>query len=412
MTVLRLAWRNVWRNPRRTGLTVAATVFAVFLVVFFVAMADGMHTKMIEDGVRVASGHVQVAGEGYLENRTLEYAMTVTPALEEAVASTPGVRGMAPRVSSAALLSHGSTTQGVLLLGVDPAREGEVSSLPGRLVPGGRFLPGAAERPIVLGAQLAENLGVGVGDDVLVYSVAYTLENAYELFQVTGTIRLPEPALERTLALVDLSDAQAFLVFGDRVTELALLAEGAPEVPALVAELGARLAGAPEPLEVNGWAEVLPELEQFIVVDDAGMYILLLILVIVVGFGILNTILMSVLERQRELGALLALGLQPRAIFRMIYAESLILAGVGLAVGLALALPVVGWFVAHPIPLVGTEFEAMASLVGMDPVMPFELRDSTLPGAALTIFGVAALAALYPAVKASRARPVDALRSL
>jgi len=410
ITVLRLAWRNVWRNPRRTGLTVAATVFAVYLVVFFVAMADGMHSKMIEDSVRLQSGHAQLSAEGYLENRTLEYYLELDDGLERALASAPDVEAWAPRVNSAALLSLDSSTQGAILIGVDPERESRVTTLAER-VSEGAFLPADQERPIVLGAQLARNLGARVGDEVLLYSMAYTLQSAYELFVVTGTMELPDAALERGLAVVRLADAQEFLAYDGRVSEIALRAPSARQVSALTHELEAALSGV-QGVRVHSWSEVMPELEQFIIVDDAGMYIMLLILVIVVGFGILNTILMSVMERQQEFGAMLALGLRPSRIFTMVYAESLLLAGFGLAIGLALAYPTVLWFIGHPIPLTNEGMEAMAQLVAMEPIVTFELRPTTLPGAAITILGVGALAAFYPAVKASRARPVDALRSL
>jgi ABC-type lipoprotein release transport system permease subunit len=409
-TVLRLAWRNVWRNPRRTGLTVAATVFAVFLVILFVAMADGSHSKMIEDSVRIQSGHVQLAADGYLENRTLEYYLELDAPMEAMLTAAPEVEGWAPRVNSAALLSLESSTHGVVLLGVDPERERSVSTLDQR-VETGEFLPATMVRPIVLGQQLADNLGAVLGDEILVYSMSYTLENAYELFEFAGTVKLPDPSFERGLAIVRLADAQEFLVYGERVNEVALRAESAQQVPALSADLAVRLAGR-SGVSIHPWNEVMPELEQFIIIDDAGMYIMLVILVIVVGFGILNTILMSVMERQRELGAMLALGLRPVRLFSMIYAESMMLAGIGLIVGMALALPTVLWFIGHPIPLSGEGMEAAAALVGMEPIVVFELRDTTLPGAALTILGVAALAALYPAFKAGRARPVDALRSL
>jgi len=410
VTVLRLAWRNVWRNVRRTGLTVAATVFAVFLVVVFVAMADGIHSKMIEDAVRIQSGHVQLAGRGFLENRTLETNLEWTPDLEATVRDTPGIRAWAPRVDSAALLSLGESTQGVMLVGVDPAREAGLSTLAER-VDHGTFLPAGTARAIVLGDQLAKNLGARIGDRILVFSMAYTLENAYDLFTLTGTMHLPDPAFERSFAVVRIDDLQAFLAFGDRVSEIALLADSASQVPAIEDALAAHPLGAAG-IEVNAWDDVMPDLAQFIVIDNAGMYIILFILVVVVAFGILNTILMSVMERQREFGAMLALGLRPRRIFQMVYAESMLLAGVGLAIGLGLALPTVWFLGQHPIPLGGEELAAVAGLVGMEPVVTFEMRPTTLPGAALTIALVAALAALYPALKASRARPVDALRSL
>jgi putative ABC transport system permease protein len=409
---LRLAWRNVWRNGRRTALTVAATVFAVFLVVVFVAMADGVHEKMIEDSVRIHSGHVQVAGQGYLEDRTLEQFVVLDAELERAVAATPGVTGYAPRLNAFALLSKGEATKGVVLFGVDPAREGSVSTLPTRIEEG-RFLPDDVERPIVLGAALARNLGAAIGDRLLVYSIAYTFENSYELFEVSGTIRLPEPTLERNLALIRLDDAQAFFAYGDRVSEVALLLDDARAVPAATSALRQALATGSEAerVEVNTWNQVMPELEQFIFIDDAGMYIMLAILVIVVAFGILNTILMSVLERTRELGVMLALGLRPAAIFRLVYFESMMLAAVGLLLGLALAIPLVLYMTGHPIPLEGSMGDASA-LIGIEPVMTFVLRASNPVGSTVTILVVAALAAFYPAVKASRARPIDALRSL
>jgi len=408
---LRLAWRNVGRNPRRTGLTVAATVFAVFLVVFFVAFAAGLHEKMIEDSVRLHSGHLSVSGEGHLENQTLEQYLRLEPGFEAALSSTPGVRGLAPRVVGFGLLSRDSTTQGVALLGVDPKRESSVSTLPDR-VQRGRFVGGDAPLGIVLGERLSQNLGADLGDEILVYSVAYSFEMAYELFTVVGIVKLPEPRMDRALAVISLADAQRFFVYGDRVTEVALLAKDADASPELARRLASTL---PEisstPAEVHTWEEIIPELEQLIFLDDAAMYILLAILVVVVGFGILNTILMSVLERTRELGVTLALGLRPGGVFRVVYLESMLLALLGLLVGLVLAIPTVLYFQAHPYELTGSAMAGM-EFFGVEPVMTWKLKPWNPVGSTITIFVVAAIAAFYPALKASRGRPVDALRSL
>jgi ABC-type lipoprotein release transport system permease subunit len=358
----------------------AATVFAVVLVVFFVAMAAGLHEKMIEDSVRVHSGHLSISGAGYLENRTLDQFVRLDPALEA-------------------------------LLGVDPAREGTVSTLPER-VKRGQFVSDRIRRGIVLGERLARNLGADVGDEILLYSVAYSLETAYELFTVAGVMRLPEPALDRSLALISLADAQEFFVYGDRVSEIAILARDADAAPVLAASLGPALATWSGPrAEIHTWTELLPELVQFVVLDDAGMYLLLVILIVVVGFGILNTILMGVLERTREFGVLLALGVRPRAVVRLVYLESMILAIIGLAVGLAIGIPLVLYFVTHPIPLTGEAAGAL-ELWGIEPLLTWKLKPLNPIGSTLTILGVAALAAFYPALKAGRSRPVDALRSL
>jgi putative ABC transport system permease protein len=412
----RLAWRNVWRNPRRTGLTVAATVFAVFLVVVFVGMAAGVHEKMIEDSVRVHSGHVMIAAKGYLENRNLDEYVRLRPGLVSLLEETPGVRGWAPRVVSFSLLSKTETSQGAAILGVDPDREGSVTTLPSR-VRRGRFLQSGATREIVLGERLARALEADVGDELLLYGVAYSLETAYDLFRVVGVMKLPEPGLDRSLAAISLADAQAFFVFGDRVSEIAVLASSADESGPLRDRLAAGIAALPlqagdPPVEVHTWREVMPDLEQLIFLDDAGMYIMLAILVLVVGFGILNTILMAVLERMREFGVMLAVGLRPSSVFRMIYLESMFLAAVGLVAGLAIALPTLLWFQAHPIHISGDSLKGVYELFGIEPVITFKLKPWNAIGSAITILAVGALAAVYPAQKASRTRPADVLRSL
>jgi ABC-type lipoprotein release transport system permease subunit len=408
---LRLAWRNVWRNRRRTGLTVAATVFAVVLVVFFVGMAAGVHEKMIEDSVRLHSGHLMLSGRGYLENRTLEQFVHLGPELRELLDRTPRLRGWAPRVVGFGLVSKDSGATGVAVLGVDPEREPQVTTLAER-VGVGSFLSAEPERGIVLGESLAESLEAGVGDELLLYSVAYSLENAYDLFRVVGILQLPDAALERSLTVIGLADAQEFFVYGDRVSEIAMLTESADAAPAVAAELGRRLTALDGgQVEVHSWREIMPELDQLILLDDAGMYVLLMVLVAVVAFGILNTILMSVLERRRELGVLLALGLRPAAIFRLVYLESAMLAALGLAIGLVVGVSLVLYFEAHPIELGGRAAEAMR-LFGAEPFYTWKLKPGNPIGSALTILAVAALAVLSPAWKASPARPVDALRGL
>ncbi len=410
----RLAWRNVWRNPRRTALSVAATVFAVVLVVLSVGMAAGVHEKMIEDAVRLHSGHVAISGEGYRDNMTLEEFVPWTDEVVRAIDSTPGVRAWAPRITSFALLSQRDASKGVMVLGVDPAREAAVTTLAER-VRAGRFLATervAGRREIVLGQRLAEDLGASLGEEILMYGVAYSLETAYELFTVVGTVKLPEPKLERSLAIIHFEDARDFYVYGERATEIALLAADADHAFPLAEQLRTTLAAASSArLEVLNYEQLMPELVQLILLDDAGMYITLVILVVVVGFGILNTILMAILERTRELGVVLALGLRPSALFRMVYLESMILAGVGLVVGLALAVPALAYLHGMEFPLSG-DIAASTELIGMEPVVTFKLKPLNPLGSTLTIIGVAALAALYPAVKASRGRPVDALRSL
>jgi len=410
----RLAWRNVWRNPRRTALSVAATVFAVVLVIFSVSMADGSHEKMIEDAVRLSSGHVAISGKGYRHSMTLEQYVPWDGRVEALVERAEGIRAWAPRISSFALISLEDRSHGGMVIGVDPEREANVTKFVSR-VNEGRFVgqnPEPNVREVVLGRKLAERLGAGIGDEVLLYGVAYSLETAYELFEVVGTVALPDPRLERNLAIIHIDVASEFYVYEDRITEVVILARDADHTEPLLVELSAALGGPlGGDLELQDYEEMMPELVQLILLDDAGMYITLVILVVVVGFGILNTILMAILERTRELGVVLALGLRPAALFRMVYVESLMLAGVGLVIGLALSVPLLAWLHGVEIPVSG-DMAGVTEFIGMEPVLTFKLKPLNPIGSTITVLFVAMLAALYPAVKASRSRPVDALRSL
>jgi len=411
MSEWRLAWRNVWRNPRRTALTVAATVFAAFLTIVFVAMARGSHGKMIEDSVRLGSGHVMVSAPGYLDDRSLDHSMVLDAVLAERLDEIPDVEAWAPRVVSFGLISENTTSQGVGLLGVEPERERAVTTLFSRLS-AGRFLSLDGDaREILLGEKLAEHIGAKIGDEVLVYGVAYSLETAYELFTVVGLLGLPNSELERTLGVVDMGVLQDFLVLGNRVSEIAVLASHQDRTFLVRDALASDLSGVEPPLAVHTWPEMLPDLDQILFLDDAGMYVMLAILVVVVGFGILNTVLMAVLERQREFGVMLALGLPPHSVFRMVFLESTVLAAIGLVIGVALAVPLTLWLQANPIELRG-ELAALYELVGSDPVIVFELAWSSVAQTVIVILLVAVLASLYPAIKASRANPVDALRSV
>lgn len=405
---IRLAWRSLGRNPRRTGLTVAATSFSVILVVCMIGLSHGSHEQMIEDGVRMASGHLSLMAPEHLKERTLEQPLHWNREIRQTLESTPGVLGFTPRLDSFALVSQAEATQGMLIRGTDPTSEDDVSGIEKRVVEG-RFLSAGGEREIVLGRRGAETLDVSIGDEVLLYGIAYSLESAYELFTVVGLIRFPDSRLERSLAFVSLEDAQSFYVYPEKVTEVAILLEDSESVPALQATLAEKLQASD--LRVHTWQEVVPELDQYVTLDKGGMYLILILLVVVVGFGILNTVLMTVLERKREFGVLLALGLRPAQVFRVVYLESMFLAAVGILIGLIISIPIVLYFQAHPIPLEGGMAEALLEF-NMEPVITWKLRASNPIGSSLTMLGVAILAALYPAIKASRGQPIDVVQNV
>jgi ABC-type lipoprotein release transport system permease subunit len=263
-------------------------------------------------------------------------------------------------------------------------------------------------REITLGALLARNLGVSVGDAVIVLSAdAYGSQSA-DRFSVVGTFSIGDDEFDGFGALVDLAELRAFLEAGDSVSHVAVFLPESEDQTSVAVELARRFPG--DSYEVLPWQELMPDLVQFMRLDDVGNWIGNSVLIVVVGFGLLNTILMSVFERVREFGVLRALGLRPRAVFALVLIESLQLTLLGIALGLALGTPLVLWLSSHPILLESDGAGAAVELFDLEPLIVFALGRSQLVTLPLILIGVGLLAALPPAFRASRGRPVDALR--
>jgi ABC-type lipoprotein release transport system permease subunit len=410
MLLLRIAWRNLGRQPRRTALTSAAAVFAVVLTLITLAAAAGSHDRWVEHIVRLYPGHVEVMAQGYRDHRTLDYGMTLSEAQTAALDRVPGIDGWAPRLEAWALAipdRDDSTGRAAQVIGLDPAREGPLTRI-GRFVREGGLLSGEPEeRNVVLGRRLAENLGVAAGDSVILLAADYYGSQSAERFRVAGTLEVGDDTIDGYAAIVDLDDLRRFVEYPGGLSHVAAFASDPSRVEAVRAELDRVFSR--DAYEVLTWPELLPDLYQLIVLDDLGGYLTLSVLLVVVAFGLLNTILMSVLERVREFGVMRAMGVRPRRIFGLVVIEALLMSAIGLVIGFAIGIPLTLWLEQHPIQLGDDATEAL-ELFGVEALLVFRLHAGQLVLMAGVLVGVALLAALPPAFRASRGRPVDALR--
>ncbi len=414
MTLIRLAWRNLFRNRRRTGLTAAAGAFAAFLTIFSLAMARGSHERWVEQVVRLYPGHYEVSLDGYRDNRTLDYGMELESAHEAALDRLPETDGWAPRLEAFGLLmpdDEGATGRAAWLVGIDATREAGLSTLSEK-VSHGRFVERSEEPQVVLGAVLAENLGVETGDRIILLASDYYGSQSADRFRVVGTIEVGNPEFDAHAAFVELGLLQEFLEVGAGVSHVAVFASDSHSASPLQGVLAQIF---PETkYELLNWEQLVPDVMQFMVLDDIGNWLLLAILIVVVGFGLLNTILMSVFERVREFGVLRAVGLRPRAVFQLVVIESVMLSMLGVAIGMVIAIPCMLWLEGSPIPMsaIGMDEAAIDSmrLFDIEPVIMFDLTVRQVWSVPFVLFVVGLLAALPPAIRASRGRPVDALR--
>jgi ABC-type lipoprotein release transport system permease subunit len=299
--LVRLAWRNLWRNTKRTVILTASVFFAVVLSLAMRSMQHGQYDMMINLAVSMYTGAVQVQGTGYWEKRTLEKSITVSPEEMAWIASRPHVGKMATRLETGMLVAHGAATKVGPVIGIDPEAEQAMTGLRKRLVRGA--WPAAADSGVLLAQGLAKALGVDVGDSVVLYGQGWRDVTAAAQARVLGIVSFPVPEADNSMVYAPIGYVQWLTSAPDRITGVAMLVDDAREVDNVAADLRSRFSGN---RTVMTWAEMQPELVSGIAADSASGVVLIIVLYIIIGFGVLGTIMMMTSERRREFGMLVA----------------------------------------------------------------------------------------------------------
>ena len=408
MLFWQMAWRNVWRYRRRSLLTVLTIALGLAFDILMRGIGDGFHEQMVDNSVRAGIGHIEIHRSGYQHDPALLKTLPKLSLLEQVVPRTPHLRGYSFRVLGDGLASTAENSSGVRIIGIVPDAERRVSTID-RAVIAGQFLNERMSRPVLIGERLSQSLGARLDDKIVLLVQAADGSMGAQLFRVAGIFRSGSPDLDRGVVYLLRNDAQSLFSLGDGVSEAALLLDSSQSVPGAQQFLSSRLTGAP--VEILPWYVVEPFLQQFIQLDDAFFYIIVLILFIVISVGILNTVMMSVLERVREFGVMMALGTKPRQIVRLVMQESAALALVGAALGAALGSAATIWFAYSGIDL--SRYAAGASALGITTTVIYpELTSRNLVVSDLSVVLVVLVVALYPAVKAAGLRPVEAIRHI
>jgi ABC-type lipoprotein release transport system permease subunit len=408
--MLRLAFRNLWRNGRRTAITVAAIGFGLSMILATIAMQRGTYGDLVRTGVRSLAGHVVVSAEGWNDTREGDQVLgRASDAVARVRAALPEAT-VAPRLSLGGLLvsAHGSV--GAMVTGADGVAEVGLQDVDDRIVEGS-WLDGKG-RGVVLGAGLADALGVGLGDKV-VYMGQHggAKEVGSRLFRVLGVFRTGVPEIDGFTAWVDLAAAQEAFGRPDIVHQVTVHLTDPEDTERAREAVAAALADLAD-VEVLGWPTVLRELVAVIEVDKSTNDLLLGVLGLIVVMGALNTVLMSVLERTREFGVLLAIGLRPRRLAGVVLFEGFLLGVLGAALGAVGGGLLGGWLVVYGLDYRDFVGESYAT-AGV--VLSGVMKGGVDPGRSLGAIGLAVLAttlaAAWPAFVVSRLTPVDALRA-
>jgi ABC-type lipoprotein release transport system permease subunit len=409
----RVAWRNLWRNRGRTIITASALAFGYLSAVVMVGLTDGMSAELIENGTGLLTGQIQIHGRDYLPERNMHrtvagYDGTDVAALLGRVEAHPDVAAAAPRLYGGGLVSAGDRTEAGLLLGIDPDREPRVSTLLAHLDRG--RIPRAGAYELIVGREMARQLEIDVGDEVVLVAPAADGSTGNDLYTLVGVLDTGTPGVDASYAVLPLSDLQYLMAMDEgRIHEVALNVSRPWDTRAIAASLQQYLAGGGPEVEVRSWTEIRPELSEAVALMDSMNFIIVIIIFGMAVFGVSNTMIIATFERQKEFAVIRALGTRRLSIGRTVVYEGVALGLLALVGGALITGPVMVWWHNSPPDLSAffSGFTWSGSL--WRPILRVEYSVDAPIISAVALFFTSIFAAVYPAWQATRVPPADAL---
>ena len=397
-----LAWRNLWRNHRRTIIMISAITVGVWAMIFMTALMRGMVNDMLRGGIQTLPGHVQIHHPGFRDDPSVNNLILATGTALDEIFSDKGFEPWASRVKVPAVISSERESRGVTLFGIDPVAEARITFVANDIAEG-RHLEDEADSGIVIGRKLADKLDTRLGKRVVLMSQDPDNEIADRGFRIVGIFDSDLDTNEETAVFVGRTTIQKMLGIGDRVTEVVFLAADYQNVEPLYRRVS-ELAG-PD-VDAEPWYELDRYLSSMLKVMDGFVLVWIVVVFLALSFGLVNTLVMAVFERIREIGLMLALGMRPANILGQIVLESLLLLVIGLALGNAFA-----WMTVVPLKD-GIDISAVAEgmeMMGASSVLYPDLQIRDVIMANIVVLALGFLASLSPAWRASRYQPVEAI---
>jgi ABC-type lipoprotein release transport system permease subunit len=399
-----LSWRNLWRNRRRTGIMLGAIAVGVWAMIFMTALMRGMVDDMITQGIRNLPGHIQVQDPSYLDDPSVANSIAEPDASLRAALDRIGASRWATRIRVPAVVASERETRGINLIGIDVGAEADISGLPSR-ISDGRFLESNADSGIVIGARLAERLETRLGQRIVVTSQDPANDIRERGFRIVGIYRAELPGIEEFNVYVARDTLQRLLRIEGRVSQIIVMGQNYRDIGSLYKQLRRLL---PQNLQIRTWYQIDSYLAAMSSMMDGFVLVWIIIIFLALSFGLVNTLVMAIFERVREIGLIQALGMRPALIVYQILLESLLLLLLGLGIGNLLALltiqPMQGGIDVSAVA------EGMAMMGASSVLYPkLILSDVLLANTVVIVLGI--LTSILPAWRAARLDPVRALNT-
>ncbi len=400
-----LSWRNIWRNKKRTIIVAASVFFAVILSAVMRSAQLGSYSYMIHSSAKLFTGYLQVQGEGYWENRSLDRSIKIEKSQIQQIENIPNVSNYSPRLEAFSLVSFGSGTKVSAVVGIDPELENQMTGLKLKLTEG-EYLKQNSQG-ILIAAGLAEILKVDIGDSIVILGQGYHGQTAAANLPIIGKVKLPFESMNNAMVFLSLPKAQEVFSCYDHITSLPILIDDINNLDDVHTSVR-KIVG--DNYDIMMWNEMMPDLEQNIEVDNASGIIMLGILYIVIGFGVFGTIMMMVSERSKEFGILVSIGMRKWKLIMVTAIETILVSFLGAAVGILGAIPFVFYLKFNPIELTG-EAAKIYDQLGIEPILAFSAEPIVFISQAFVVFLIALVTIIYPVLYIRQMQPVDVLKA-
>jgi ABC-type lipoprotein release transport system permease subunit len=379
-------------------------MFALMIALVMRAFQIGSYDNMVYNVVHAYSGYFQIHANGYQDDQVLNNAMEESPEMYSIIGEYPNVEA-SPRIESFVLSSYEQQTKGAMLVGIDPAAEDDLTSISEKMIEGDYLKPD--DDGAIISSRLANYLKVGIGDSLVLLGQGLYGTSAAGIFIIKGILKFPSPDLDNKMVYTSLSAAQEFYSAQGYLTSIAFNMEDPTKLDQTVEEFRTKLDTSV--YEVMTWEEMQPEMVQQIESDNISGIIMLGILYVIVGFGILGTVLMITTERIREFGVMMAIGMKKFQLIVIQAIEMFFIGLIGIVSGSAIALPIIGYFLHNPIQLSGDTAKMMEEY-GFEPIMPVVLRSDYFISQLVVILVVILFSTIISAIVIGRLKTIKALR--
>jgi putative ABC transport system permease protein len=403
--LLKIAWRNIWRNPTRSMVVLFSLVIGIWATVFILAISDSLHGEALREGIDYKYGHVQLHSAAYKKRQELGNTLPEAAQVLPFILEDPAVQAAAARLLTSGMIASAGYSSNVQIRGVMPQEEQATTLLKTRLT-GGEYLDIDKRNPVIVGEKLLEKLKTGIGKKVVLTFESPTADLVSTSFRIAGTFSATQVRDEETMIFVRKEDLSRLAGIPGQANEIVIKLKDPRKLDAYVTSLKNRLTD--KSIVVEGWEQAAPDMAMVSDMIIQTDIIITIIVLMALAFGIVNTMLMAVLERFKELGILMAVGMNKVRVFAMIVFETTLLSLAGGIGGMLFGFLTVALFNRTGVNL--SLFSEGLSGWGFKEVISPELEPRVYIIITIAVMVTAVLASFYPAVRALSLNPSEAIR--